>query len=1354
MDYAHYGVLNKISKEGGENLLRKRKKGSHYKSSHFKGKITASVLAAVIAVSSAVPLMGTAIAASDESEAVGVELETEELGAEAGDEEVAAEADDEEVAADSDDEEVGAEADDDAVGAGSYDSGSGTEVSFSNGPSNFNAGVNPNNNDNGTAANAQGIFWAKATYFDYLSDTEMNSGWLNPIKAGTGHNSSHDEWFPFYGFNRDVIAPMKNGWSKPLYFGNFCNVSGAFDTSAHHDTGLITGNLANYNSWSTATNSTYAPNFNYQANNSNAVADYNTSVQGLMRSTLDDTGRLMTPDGQVAPYFDADKMTQSGYARVVNSSFPFRITEKGSGQAVYDFYEFDSKNARDNVYFTWKNEGGKSVPEYVNYGAYSTYGVKDGLQHFMYQTASGYGIFPFNNASGNYKGNKPSSNENLNYCFGIRIDVKFRVPEGGKWGNEPVMFNFSGDDDLWVYITDDTTKKSHLALDMGGAHKESDGRINFATKKSIVDKVQSGSGKRTDERDLDTIFADSDGFKYDHTYTMSVFYMERGLLESNCRMSFSMVPGGNDFKVTEKINDANVNPGIRDDVKKLDSFKFKPMTYDTSSGSGAQGVNGSEYTYNTQSGTSTQITADGTFNLKNGEDADFLKQIDTGKYVGVSQTKVGSSPLRYTTKWWYWDNVNDPDHTNSLAQGTNSETLKEKLQNGDSKYEYAELQVDFENTPVVTPVTITKTLADGVVSNEEFQATVEISLDGGTTYLSRPLEYTSNDKSGTYYLDNSGSLNTGCLLKQGRTITFKNIPVGSVLRVTEKAKQGFKYSKVTGGSGVTQLGGAQFKIDTSLSTSATMENKKDTYQGAVIKAVKRLYYAYTDEEATEPVSESDYIVDEDNEIKLNNSAFKFGLYEYPNSSFNGDGSLIQSKFCDSSGDVTFDEIKYTDPGYHYYRIKEIIPDDPDVDMAIYSSSEYFVEVSVAASGSTYVSYYWDKYLDDPLDDGAVPRFVNAVKTGSVNINKEDQLGAPLENVGFEIYRVNGDNDEASTKIASNRVDKKYTNSDGVASFSKLPIYKPNYKYGLSNIATVTFVNSKNWRDVYVYAADANDTQLLGDWPGTRMTSIGNNQYQLDVPADAAYIVFNDNSLNESVDTKAYNGATYTPTTKNSDGKWNLNTITTDGGQIVTDKIRFVNSKNWSHVYIFALDSNNNHVLGDWPGREIIPENGIYEIKVPAQAVKYCFNDGDTATIDVSNEPGKVYIPTYKNSTGTYNMTIGIIMSESAGFIEHTEEDYQWYALVEVDPAKDPASNQNVNHNKQIWYFKFPINNQFKYTYDYVNGPVRVPDASGGGMLAVKVVGLAVIAISGGLFATYYVVKRRRVSKKMVRVRTK
>lgn len=1329
-------------------MLRKSKKGRHFKSSHLKGKITASVLAAVIAVSSAVPLMGTAIAASDDDESVGVELETEELGAEAGGEEVAAEAD-EEVAADSDDEEVGAEDEDDSVGAGSYDSGSGTEISFSNGPSNYSAGVNPNNSDNGTAANAQGIFWAKATYFDYLTDTEMNDGWLKPIKAGTGHNGSHDEWFPFFRFNRDIVAPMKNGWSKPLYFGNFCDVSGAYDTSSHHDTGLITGYLSNRNSYVTATNSTYAPNYNYQANNSNAVADYNTSVQGLMRATLDDTGRLITPDGQVAPYFDAEKLTQSGYARVVNSSFPFRITEKGSGQAVYDFYEFDSKNARDNVYFTWKNEGGNPVPEYVNYGSGTTYGVKDGLQYFMYQTASGYGIFPFNNASNNHKGNKPNSNEELDYGFGVRIDVKFRVPEGGKWGNEDVMFNFSGDDDLWVYITDDTTKKSHLVLDMGGAHKESDGRINFAEKKAIVDKVQSGNSKVKDEKNLDTIFGDSNGFKYDHTYTMSVFYMERGLLESNCRMSFSMIPGGNDFKVTEKINDANVNPGIKNDVKKLDMFKFKPMTYDDSSGSGAQDISGSEYTYNSASGTTTEKADDGTFTLRNGEDADFLKQIDTGRFVGISQTKVGSSPLRYTTKWWYWDNVNDPNHSNSLASGSNNDTSNVQLQNG-TKYEYAELQVDFENTPVVTPVTISKTLANGVTSNDEFQAAVEISLDGGSTFLTRPLAYTASDKNGTYYLDSSGSLSTECLLKQNRTLSFSNIPVGSILRVTEKAKTGFKYNKVTGGAGVNQGGGAQFTIDTSRSTSATIENKRDELQGAVIQAVKRLYYTYS-EEAT-PTSASDYEFSD--EIKLNNNAFKFGLYEYPNDNFSGEGELIQTKFCDSSGDITFDEINYTDIGYYYYTIKEIVPDEPDVDVAVYSNDVYYVRVNVVASGHTYVEYFWDNGLEDPFEDGSIPRFYNGIKTGSVKINKEDQLGKELEGVAFEVYRVNGEDDEASTKIASNRVDKQYTGPDGVASFKELPIYKQDYKYGQSNIATVTFVNSKNWSHVYVYAADSNDTQLIGDWPGTEMTSIGNNQYQIEVPADAEYICFNDDFRNSSVDTKPINEATYTPSEKNVDGNWKLN-ISSAGGQVAGDKIQFVNSKNWDNVYVYAYDSNDNPVLGDWPGTAMTHVSGkTYEITIPDNAVKYCFNNENDSTIDTDNEPGKIYTPTQKTNTGNYNLTISDIMPESSGVIEHTDEDYQWYALVEVDPKKDPTTNQNVNHNQKVWYFKFPINSQFSYTYDYVNGPVRVPDASGGGMLAVKVVGLAVIAISGGLFATYYCVRRRKLSRKLVRNRTK
>ena len=1539
MDYAHYGVLNKISKEGGENLLRKRKKGSHYKSSHFKGKITASVLAAVIAVSSAVPLMGTAIAASDESEAVGVELETEELGAEAGDEEVAAEADDEEVAADSDDEEVGAEADDDAVGAGSYDSGSGTEVSFSNGPSNFNAGVNPNNNDNGTAANAQGIFWAKATYFDYLSDTEMNSGWLNPIKAGTGHNSSHDEWFPFYGFNRDVIAPMKNGWSKPLYFGNFCNVSGAFDTSAHHDTGLITGNLANYNSWSTATNSTYAPNFNYQANNSNAVADYNTSVQGLMRSTLDDTGRLMTPDGQVAPYFDADKMTQSGYARVVNSSFPFRITEKGSGQAVYDFYEFDSKNARDNVYFTWKNEGGKSVPEYVNYGAYSTYGVKDGLQHFMYQTASGYGIFPFNNASGNYKGNKPSSNENLDYCFGVRIDVKFRVPEGGKWGNEPVMFNFSGDDDLWVYITDDTTKKSHLALDMGGAHKESDGRINFATKKSIVDKVQSGSGKRTDERDLDTIFADSDGFKYDHTYTMSVFYMERGLLESNCKMSFSMIPGGDDFKVTEKINDTNVNPGIKDDVKKLDAFKFTPMTYDTEGGSGAQGVNGSEFTYHSQSGTSTQTTADGTFNLKSGEDADFHKQIDIGKYVGVTQTRVGSSLLKYTTKWSYWDNVYDPNHTESLDEGTKNtentalDPAKTKniqlLNRSGSKYDYAELQVDFENTPKTVPVQITKTLANGVSSDAEFPAKIRIKLEddgNGGRWLTRPLEYTCDGR--TYTLQSDGSLSQNCMLKKDRVLTFNGIPQGAILEVTEQKKSGFQYQSASEdndnlpGNGISPLSANElgndddggFTMDTNYTVKVKIGNKMDEPQGAVIKAKKNLtyniaskvtfnntlnwnnVYVYAEDsdgnslfgdyeskkltndgsnlyvveipvdavffvfhninESTVDITntnetertitpttyngsawevESDpapsvtfvntfdweevyfYAMDENGDsvtgdypgtlmsrsgnsneyfidvpttaktccfarnrnaeevtedvevrlgakytpkykdssgyykldieqlssksIRVGDKAFEFGLYKCDDYHYNNE-RLIQRKFCDSNGDVTFDELTYTVGGDYYYLIREIEPDEKDSDVDTYSKQEFHVKVKAVANQPSEIHYYSDNGYQISTE---YPVFNNKIKVGKINVNKSDNLGNKVEGVIFEVYKVNGYGDTNFNDF--NRVGEDKTDSDGVAAITNLPIYTSDYKYQTNNSAVVTFNNTKSWNDVYIYIADSRGRSLINDWPGTQMDSIGNGKYQFEVPLEASIIVFNDGQSNETVEISPKKGAVYTPTVMQA-GYWNLDSSL---------EIYFDNSKNWSNVKLFAANKNGDPINGDWPGNNMENVEGtLYKATLPATVDYIVFNEGNSSSSeDVINVFGDaVYTPSdFEN---------GVWKIETSSRTEsniHSQSDYQWYALVEVNPKNNPDTNQNYNPNNQINWFQFPKLGEdnelhYEYTFGYSNVLLKNPDTSGFGMLAVKLTGLGIVLLSGCLFATHSYVRIRRRKKRAVHLITK
>ena len=259
-----------------------------------------------------------------------------------------------------------------------------------------------------------------------------------------------------------------------------------------------------------------------------------------------------------------------------------------------------------------------------------------------------------------------NSNENLNYGFGIRMDIDFRVPTGGLIPNtsQPIKFEFTGDDDLWVYITDNETGTSQLVLDMGGAHKESHGVIDFNAKTATVDLVHPGteygdlvsntgyvylskdnmgwsndstyayffnangkvgnawpghkmstygdgnnlrveipqgdtsvtfnnnSGSQSKDISLSgangAYWLSSDGtgnqwddapddagikssvvknFEFDKstdqkTYTMTVFYMERGLIESNMSINFTMTPLTNDLEVTKDVITTSVNKGI------------------------------------------------------------------------------------------------------------------------------------------------------------------------------------------------------------------------------------------------------------------------------------------------------------------------------------------------------------------------------------------------------------------------------------------------------------------------------------------------------------------------------------------------------------------------------------------------------------------------------------------------------------------------------------------------------------------------------------------------------------------------------------------------------------------------
>lgn len=120
------------------------------------------------------------------------------------------------------------------------------------------------------------------------------------------------------------------------------------------------------------------------------------------------------------------------------------------------------------------------------------------------------------------------------YSFGMNLDAEFYMPEGGKVNNQAMVFNFTGDDDVWVFIDD------VLVLDLGGIHQALDGSINFATGKITYNKDSFyGQPARTIDQAFKEAGATWDSTPY-KTHHLSFFYLERGDGGSNCKIKFNL----------------------------------------------------------------------------------------------------------------------------------------------------------------------------------------------------------------------------------------------------------------------------------------------------------------------------------------------------------------------------------------------------------------------------------------------------------------------------------------------------------------------------------------------------------------------------------------------------------------------------------------------------------------------------------------------------------------------------------------------------------------------------------------------------------------------------------------------
>lgn len=295
---------------------------------------------------------------------------------------------------------------------------------------------------------------------------------------------------------------------------------------------------------------------------------YYASVQGLAGNTLSSTsknengcGYLLTADGSGnMPLFDYDKLKLKSNSNVASNvyeglNFPFNESTF-NGITTYSYDSFTDKNRVIDV------DGDFKVDTYSN----ATVGNDKGV-----------GFFPFDNSDSTKNANK--------YGFGTEFDIDFYMSETGKLTaadgtQKDITFNFSGDDDVWVYVD------GVLVLDLGGAHKVSSGSINFSDMqviyKAAVDSSDNINNRTadpktddkyaTDEKyvttvDLAKIFK-ANGAEFNNKnsskkHTLQMFYMERGSFDSNCSISFNL-PQNTGLLVRNDVNFDSVNPGLKD----------------------------------------------------------------------------------------------------------------------------------------------------------------------------------------------------------------------------------------------------------------------------------------------------------------------------------------------------------------------------------------------------------------------------------------------------------------------------------------------------------------------------------------------------------------------------------------------------------------------------------------------------------------------------------------------------------------------------------------------------------------------------------------------------------------------
>ena len=446
-----------------------------------------------------------------------------------------------------------------------------------------------------------------STLYDYYTDYELNG--LNRDTYPDSYTSSQRGYVTFEQFNRALSSAYtaNDNVKYPLYTGHFQpsinNWGNPFAT--------VAAGMGLYG-WSNDTNSPAYKTF-MAVNNSalddsgNGSDDYNRTFQGLVESkTSDGTANGLpllrtknsTTNASVDPHFDKDFLQGKNAFNTVlgkvyeDVSFPLKqkpvfaqnpdSPDDNDPESKAEYWYYDSNET--SLYL--KQDSARQSYYLAGNGTKDDASLNRGADNST--NGKGYGFFPFNET---VTGSAPQ----YNYGFGAKLQFDFTLTEDGKVvvGKDtsgrnievPIKFFFSGDDDVWVYID------GKLMLDVGGAHGKASGLLEFGANNTVTPYVS--SNKNTDQNDT-MVYGSGETTKTvnyngqpitfnkkgttktlenQSTHTLTMYYMERGMWESNMALAFNF-PDHNELQVEKQVDVSDVNPLFRDSFKNQKIFTF------------------------------------------------------------------------------------------------------------------------------------------------------------------------------------------------------------------------------------------------------------------------------------------------------------------------------------------------------------------------------------------------------------------------------------------------------------------------------------------------------------------------------------------------------------------------------------------------------------------------------------------------------------------------------------------------------------------------------------------------------------------------------------------------------------